>query len=183
MAWLLANWRLVAVLALVAALGVQTYRLRDIQADFEAFELKVAGEGKAAKAKAEAADKYNQLVKAELEDEIRTGMATRALERAERDRERAEGSDRFAAVYGKYLGVLNDPGGGRVPEAGPGTAQPVHAGNTVCFDRERFIAGLRRDLGALYSELEPLLRRGEDGLDDRQHWGQWARLIGACPKP
>jgi hypothetical protein len=179
---LLANWRLAAFLALVAALGVQTYRVRDIQADLEAFRHEVEAAGREAAAAAKAKDAHNQLVKEELEDEIKHQAARRALERADRDREREKGSDRFAAVYGKYLRLLDDPGGGGVPQAGPSPAEPVQPKH-ACFDAQRFAAGIRRDLDWLYREVESLLRRGEDGIDDRQHWGQWARLTGACLKP
>lgn len=188
MTWLLLNWRLVAVLAIVAALGVQTYRLQGAAADyaqlehrFGVFRLAVESAGKeAARAKREA-DTRNDLIKGEMENAIQQAQEERAEARWERD----EAKDRFGALYGRYMGVLNDPGtgGGAVPQAGDGAAAPLHTGLTICFDRQRFAAGLRRELGALHSEIEPLLRRGEDGLDDRLHWGRWARLQQVCPQP
>lgn len=173
MIWLLANWRLVAFAAIVTVLGIQTMRLQDLEAEYDEFVLEVKAAGREAQAKAEAINAHHELVLEELEHDIQT-------EREARARERKERSDRFAALYGKYHGLLNaDPGGGGVPEANSGAAEPVHP-QRLCFDRARFIDGVRQSLGDLYRETEPLLRSGEDGLDDRARWGQWARLVGAC---
>jgi hypothetical protein len=186
MTWLLANWRLAVLggVALVAA--VQTYRLQNLaieheklQGKYTVFVRTVEGIAKQAKAEADAKDVHNGRVKEELNREIAKQEESRALERAER-------SERFAGLYDRYMRLRDDPGspgGGAVPEAGGGAAATVRTGLTVTFDRERFVGGLRSSLDALHSDLEPLIERGTDGLDDRQHWGQWARLVAACPKP
>lgn len=184
---LLAHWKLALAGALLAVAAVQTYRLQALKTDYVVLEGKytvfqrtVEGLAKAAKAEADATDAANDRVKGELQREI---------ERAQVERERArkargEASDRFDSLYRQYYGLLNAaPRGGAVPEAAGGAGAAVHTGLSVCFDRARLVAGIRRELGTLYSELESLARRGEDGLDDQLHWGQWARLIGACPKP
>lgn len=178
MTLLLAHWKVVAFALVVVALGVQTIRLQDLEDEYDYFRLEVAAAGREAKAKAEAIDAHRELVNEELQHDVEQA-------RAERDRERqARGvtSDRFAALYRKHQQLLNaDPGGGRVPEASDVAAAPVHASGRVCFDAERLISGIRASLGAFDTELEPLIRRGEDGLDDALHFGRWARLVGACP--
>lgn len=174
MIWLLANWRFVALALLVAAIGIQTIRLQNLEAEYDHFRLEVAAAAKEAKAKADAINAHNELIQEELEHDIQTEREARAKERKDR-------SDRFASLYGKYHGMLNaDPGSDRVPEAPPGAAQPLQSGLTVCFDRARFIDGVRQSLGALHSEVEQLVRSGEDGVDEGIHWRRWARLVGAC---
>ena len=176
MTWLLANWKLVGIGLLIAALGVQAYRLQDLREEYDYFRLEVEAAGREAKAKAEAIDAHNDLVKEEMEHDIHQ-------QREERARERAARSDRFAALYDRHMGLLNaDPGGGRVSEAAGSPAQPVHDSSRICFDRTKLVSGLRDSLGAFDAELEPLLKRGEDGLDSALHWNRWARLVGACQK-
>ena len=187
MTWLLTHWKLALFGAVALAAALQTYRLQSLQTEhaelqgkYRVFVTTVEGLAKAAKAEADAKDAHNARVREELARDIDRKDKERELERAER-------STRFAGLYDRYMRLRDqpggDPGGRAVSEAGGGAAAPVRTGLTVTFDRERFIGGLRGSLDAFHSDLEPLIERGTDGLDDRQHWGQWARLVAACPKP
>lgn len=176
---LLEHWKVIGIGLLLAAIAIQTFRLQDIENEYEYFKLEIQAAARSAKAKADAQNAHNDMIREELEHDIQQA-------KHERDRERAargKASDQFARLYSQYYGLLNSgPGGGGVPQAGDGAAEPV-SGLRVCFDRARFVESVQRELGTLYSELEPLVRSGEDGVDAGIHWVRWARLAGACQKP
>lgn len=184
MIWLLANWRLAGFAALVIALaavstlaGLQTMRLQNLQAEWDYFQLEIQADAREAKARAEAADAHHQLINEELQHDI-------ASQREKRAHERAARSDRFAALYGKYFGLLNaGPGSGPVPEAVGGAAELVHAGDCRAAERRRIAAELRQPLRVLFEGTRADLEGPvTDALADRQFWGRWARLVNVCPK-
>lgn len=177
MTWLLMNWKLVAVVAIFAALGVQTLRLEALEAEYDHFKLEVAAAGREAKAKADAINAHQELVNEELEQEI-------LEEREARARERATGSDRFASLYNQYFRLLNDPRGGGVPEASPSPAQPLPPVAECGAERRRIAQSLRHPLEELYSGIRgDVTGPAADALDARDFWGKWARLTGACDAP
>jgi len=68
MTWALANWRIVAVAALLLVLGVQTWRLDRCQTKFEEFRITTEALGRAQKAKNAADKEANEQLTQEVVD-------------------------------------------------------------------------------------------------------------------
>lgn len=183
--FLLLRWKLLVIVGAVggalAFAAIQTFRLKNAQLELQEITseyrtfvaaTKSAGEI-AAKAK-EAYEAHAALVHEEMTHEIEEL-------RARRTRERAASADRYSKLYGRWFELHAAGGsgssGGGMSEAGAGSPDAVR---TRCFNEQKFLAGLRGSLGAAYGELEQIVRRGEDAVDDRQAWAKWARLAGAC---
>lgn len=136
MTWLLANWRLIGFLAVLGALGVQSYRLLGTQDEFKLYKQEQEAqehERQQEDARRVAFDRFNQR---KSDEDYRAALA------------------RIPAA-----GVRVDPVHREaVPAAAPGVSEE----STVCFDRgvlNREIAGYFERLAA---RLSGIAREGEE---------------------
>lgn len=158
MPFLLANWRLVLLAVLLAAIGVQTWRLdrsqaahTKLEAEFNAFKGAVAALGEQAKREAaakEASDRANK-------------------EKA--DAENAKTRRDLAGVYDAYRKLRDARGasGGGLSIPGPITSGPAG----TCFDP----AQLRGALRALDEGILGIAQTGDQAVIDLDTAKRWAQ--------
>lgn len=156
MIWLLANWRAVLVAGLVAALGVQSWRLdrcqgkaAEIQRKFDGFVADTKRIGEQAEKEAHAEMLRNKLWKGLNDEKTNADLARLRLER---DRLR---NNRTGAR------------GGLLPAAPSGASRPERA----CLDR----ADADRALREFEAGVEGLIAEGDEArvkLDGARRWAQ-----------
>lgn len=121
--------------------------------------------------------------KATREQEIRDRQAKLETEMNHANELKARDA-RFSALYARYAKLLNTPSSSSlVSGRTAGSTEPVPASGVVCFKHDELERGIQQALGRFAIRALQLLQRGEDGLDDRRWWGDFARRIEACPSP
>lgn len=90
--------------------------------------------------------------------------------------------DKFSSLYARYAGMLNDNSHSGIVSGHPsGAGEPVQKIGAVCFNGDGLDLKIRQALSRFATGAVELLQRGEDGLDDRRWWGDFARRTQACP--
>jgi len=88
---------------------------------------------------------------------------------------------KFSSLYTRYAQLLDAPSGSSIVSgSSSGAAELVPAGR-VCFDAQELERGVQQALGRFALGALGGLQSGEEGLDDRRWWGDFARRIESCP--
>lgn len=161
---LLGNWKLVAVGLLVAALGVQTYRLQGAHAQLEV----IAAQGEAAREVARFVNRQSDVITRKVEADAQA--RERARERAVADLRRQ----------------LRDARTSVVPDAAGSTGSGDGVGGrdgAVCFAGGRLRAGVDAALARFAGGLEALVSRGADAVDVLETCATWAMTQDKLRRP
>ena len=148
------------ILALGAAVWVQTKRLEAVKKEYAEFVAKVKALGEAQEVIAKAKDAENQKTK----------------ERADEQNQKAKRD--LAGLYDAY-GRLREQSSRRsdLPVAGANTASP----GDITFDRAALDRGLATADGILQSGATKILRRGDEAIADLDTAKSWAATTAATP--
>lgn len=153
---LIANWRWVLMGLLLAALGIQTWRLGNAEDALESVQTAYSEYRGGVKALGEAAAKRAAL------------QALRDLQDKERaDDEAKRNTDRFTADIGRLRQQLDNARRSTVPPAPTGSKCPD---GQACFDR----ADLERALGKLLADVRGLADEGSKVVIDLDSAKRWA---------
>ena len=150
----------VIILALGAAVKVQTTRLDSVKKEYAEFVAKVKALGEAQEVIAKAKDAENQKAKEHADEQNR---------KTKRD---------LASLYDAY-GRLREQSSRRsdLPVAGANTASP----GDITFDRAALDRGLATADGILQSGATKILRRGDEAIADLDTAKSWAATTPATP--
>lgn len=172
---LLAWWREILIVLLLAAAGIQSYRLqgeqgahKETRAAYTLYKTKVEAAATAAQQEADAVGEAEALAKLEADYEHQRKVA-----RLERDAAslRARLRDELARRDLVPAAPAASPGGGDV------------GAGAVCFSRERLAEGLRGSLERAAGRFAALAQRGARGLADFDTCARWAlKLHGRLPE-
>ena len=150
MPFLLANWRILLLGAIILSLGIQTWRLDRCQTKFEEFRISTEALGRAQKAKNEADAKFNQEV---VNETI-----------AAKDAAISDLSTRYAAARK----LLNRPRGGSV--------QPTTPPATIVAACESE-GGSAERLADLEARILDLLERADKELAKYNALWEWSQKV------
>ena len=161
MTWVLANWRILILGAIILLLGIQTWRLNNCQNDFEQFRITTEALGRAQKAKVEADKEANEKLTKEIVDA--------------KDKAISDLSTRYAAARR----VLNNARSGGVPTP---TEAPSLA--SACEPSGGSAGGLdshQKEISAKLAEVEAALldameRADREMVKYRELW-RWANGV------
>jgi len=142
------------ILALGAAVWVQTERLDTVKKEYADFVAKIKALGEAQEVIAKAKDAENQKAKERADEQNR---------KAKRD---------LAGLYDAY-GKLLDTNSrlSQLPEVPPGSPSPAD----ITFDRASLDRGLAAADGILQSGAAKILRRGDEAIADLDSSKLWAQ--------
>src|SRR3990167_3595838 len=144
----------VIILALGAAVKVQTTRLDSVKKEYAEFVAKVKALGEAQEVIAKAKDAENQKAKERADEQNR---------KAKRD---------LAGLYDAYGKLLNaGAGSSPLPQAPTGASSPAD----ITFDRAELDRGLAAADGILQSGAAKILRRGDEAIADLDTGKTWAQ--------
>lgn len=163
--FLVSNWRLVAFGILLAALGIQTWRLGSCQTSYQEFRVSTEAIARAQKAKNEAIREANEKLTQEVVDA--------------KDKMLADLSTRYARARRDARRVPVNPGSGSLPAA---PEAPALA--SACLTSNPAIGGVDRDkeaLSARLAEVEAALldlmeKADAEMVKYRQLWA-WAQGV------
>ena len=151
MTFLLANWRLVLVAALCAAIGIQTWRLNSCQQEFNDFRISVEALGRAQEAETARIIAEREKAAKEAQNALQTRLDSL--------------STKYAAARKR---LRDNPGGGSVPTE---PAAPALA--SACESPDRLV----ERLGELEAALLDALERGDQELVKFRELWTWINAV------